>query len=104
MILICGMLISRAQTHTAVSTALNERPAVALLGARQVGKTTLARQIASERGGLYLDLEDMTDRQKLDDAKGFLSRNTGRLVVIDEIHRAPGLFPQLRGLIGLTPA
>jgi predicted AAA+ superfamily ATPase len=99
MISIYGMLISRALTHAAVSTALNERPAVALLGARQVGKTTLARQIAAERGGLYLDLEDTTDRQKLDDAKGFLSRNTGRLVVIDEIHRAPGLFPQLRGLI-----
>jgi predicted AAA+ superfamily ATPase len=99
MILICGMLIHRTYTHTAVSAALNERPAVALLGARQVGKTTLARQIAAERGGLYLDLEDTTDRQKLDDAKGFLSRNTGRLVVIDEIHRAPGLFPQLRGLI-----
>jgi hypothetical protein len=93
------MLIARSHIHAEVSASLDEHPAVALLGARQVGKTTLARQIAVERGGLYLDLEDAVDRRKLEDARGFLTANGGQLVVIDEIHRAPGLFPQLRGLI-----
>lgn len=74
---------------------------VVLLGPRQVGKTTLARQIVHGLGdrGLYLDLEREGDRRKLDDADAFLERQAGRLVVIDEVHRAPGLFPVLRGII-----
>lgn len=66
-----------------------------------MGKTTLARGIADERGprALYLDLERAADRRRLDDADHFLRAQAGKLVVIDEIHRAPGLFEVLRGVI-----
>ena len=83
-------------------------PAVALLGPRQVGKTTLARAIAETSGGhgrgarktgLYLDLESPADQERLADAQGYLSRERHRLVVLDEIHRAPRLFQVLRGII-----
>lgn len=76
-------------------------PAVVLLGPRQVGKTTLARQIVGERGGgaIYLDLERPADRRRLTDADAFLRAQAGKLVVIDEIHRAPALFEILRGII-----
>lgn len=76
-------------------------PAVVLLGPRQVGKTTLARQIVSRRRtrALYLDLERPVDRRRLQDADAFLRAQTGKLVVIDEIHRAPALFEVLRGII-----
>ena len=74
---------------------------VVLLGPRQVGKTTLARRLVASRGtkALYLDLERPADRRRLDDADAYLRAQTGRLVVIDEIHRAPGLFEVLRGVI-----
>jgi uncharacterized protein len=93
------MLIPRSQIERDVRRALDQFPAVALLGARQVGKTTLARQFAAARKGLYLDLENAADLRKLDDPQAFLSARQDQLVVIDEVHRVPALFPQLRGLI-----
>jgi len=80
---------------------LNLQPAVVLLGPRQVGKTTLARATAAARGpkAVYLDLENPTDQRRLDDAEAFVRAHADQLIVIDEIHRAPGLFPQLRGFI-----
>jgi uncharacterized protein len=76
-------------------------PGVVLLGPRQVGKTTLARQIANLRKAraIYLDLERPTDQRRLQDADAFLRAQVGKLVVIDEIHRAPALFETLRGII-----
>lgn len=78
---------------------LQRQAAVVLIGPRQVGKTTLARKIASPRNGLYLDLESPRDRVKLADPELFLSQYTDRLVILDEIHRVPSLFQPLRGII-----
>ena len=78
---------------------LNQFPAVALLGPRQVGKTTLAQIIAKQHDCVYLDLEKTSDRKKLSDAALFLSAHEDKLVIIDEIHRTPELFQTLRGLI-----
>ena len=75
-------------------------PAVAILGARQIGKTTLAKQIAAEfPDSIYLDLENAQARAKLDQADVFFEANRHRLVVLDEIQNAPELFSTLRGEI-----
>jgi len=76
-------------------------PAVALLGPRQVGKTTLATSLAEEEGdrALYLDLELPSDRAKLADPELYLASHESKLVILDEIHRTPGIFQALRGLI-----
>lgn len=78
---------------------LRESPSVALLGPRQVGKTTLALELGRARDAVYLDLESERDRAKLDAAELYLEPLLGRLVIFDEVHRVPGLFPLLRGLI-----
>jgi predicted AAA+ superfamily ATPase len=80
---------------------LQESPAVVLLGPRQVGKTTLALQLADQwpAGSTYLDLERPADRLRLDDADAFLRAQGSKLVILDEIHRMPGLFEALRGII-----
>lgn len=84
----------------AIVSALRNAPAVVLLGPRQVGKTTLARSIASKApASLYLDLEQPSDQRRLEDAEVFLRAQAGKLVVIDEVHRAPALFGVLRGII-----
>lgn len=79
--------------------AIAHYPAVGLLGPRQVGKTTLALAIAERRPFLYLDLESEQDRAKLAQAELYLADHQDKLVILDEVHRAPGLFPVLRGLI-----
>ena len=87
------------QKSRLVCARLAQFPAVALLGPRQVGKTTLAELIAEERASVYLDLESMADRGKLSDADLYLSGHEDELVILDEVHRAPELFQTLRGLI-----
>ena len=79
--------------------ALDRQAAVALIGPRQVGKTTLACEIAAEWDALYLDLEDRNDREKLSDPALFLNQYEDKLVILDEIHRTPELFQTLRGII-----
>ncbi len=85
--------------HALVEQALNRQAAVALIGPRQVGKTTLAYAVAEQRHALYLDLESSADRHKLTDPALFLSQYEDQLVILDEIHRVPELFMSLRGLI-----
>lgn len=82
-----------------VRKALARQAAVAIIGPRQVGKTTLAQMIADERPSIYLDLEAPEDRAKLADPALFLRAFEDQLVVLDEIHRAPEIFQTLRGLI-----
>jgi len=79
--------------------ALSDSPAVAVLGPRQSGKTTLALEVGKQMGALYLDLESEADRAKLAQPELYLADHSDRLVILDEVHRAPGLFPVLRGLI-----
>ena len=82
-----------------VRARLDQFPAVAVLGPRQAGKTTLAGLISQERAGLYLDLENASDREKLTDAAHYLSGHEEGLVIIDEVQRAPELFQTLRVFI-----
>ena len=82
-----------------VESALNRQAAVALIGPRQVGKTTLALEIGRSRNALYLDLEDRDDRNRLAEPALFLDNAEDRLVILDEIHRMPELFQALRGII-----
>lgn len=81
--------------------ALAHSPAVALFGPRQTGKTTMALEAAraSGRPYLYLDLESEQDRAKLAQAELYLADHVDKLLILDEVHRTPGLFPILRGLI-----
>ncbi|RWG10918.1 MAG: ATP-binding protein [Mesorhizobium sp.] len=78
---------------------LDSMPAVALLGPRQVGKTTLALEIAERRPSIYLDLESDADRARLAEPELYLSEHEDKLVILDEVHRLPNLFQNLRGLI-----
>jgi predicted AAA+ superfamily ATPase len=80
---------------------LQRFPAVALLGPRQAGKTTLALSLEEQLRpqALYLDLELPSDRAKLADPELYLSQHRDRLVILDEIHRLPDIFQTLRSLI-----
>ncbi len=78
---------------------LQHSPAVALLGPRQAGKTTLALVAAKAIPSIYLDLKSERDRAKLAQPELYLADHLDKLVILDEVHRAPGLFPVLRVLI-----
>ena len=89
----------KREIYQKVENALARQAAVALIGPRQVGKTTLALAIAKKRKAVYLDLESREDREKLRNPTLFLTKNEKHLVILDEIHRVPELFQTLRGLI-----
>lgn len=84
-----------------ITALLKQFPAVAILGPRQVGKTTLARALTANAkpAPVYLDLEQPEDRAVLADPRRYLEVQRGRLVVIDEVQRLPALFDVLRGVI-----
>jgi len=82
-----------------VEKALENQAGVVLLGPRQVGKTTLAQDIAESRDAVYLDMERSADRQVLEEPDLYLDEQAGRLVVIDEVQLIPDLFGALRGQI-----
>ncbi len=85
--------------HARLHDLLAEYPAVALIGPRQVGKTTVALEIAEVVDSVYLDLESPADLARLFDPELYLADHEDRLVILDEVHRLPGLFQSLRGLI-----
>lgn len=89
---------------TEINDSLSFFPVVAIVGPRQVGKTTLARQImsGSTNPTLYLDLERQSDLFKLNDPELFLSQHPGKLIVIDEVQNKKELFPLLRALVDQT--
>src|ERR1700690_1321245 len=89
------------QIQPQVSRLLEQFPAVAILGPRQVGKTTLAAAFAEALGeqALYLDLELPSDRAKMTEPELSLTQHENRLVILDEIHRLPGIFQTLRSVI-----
>ncbi|MEO7170368.1 MAG: ATP-binding protein [Sphingomonas sp.] len=85
--------------RTELASRIDETPAVALLGPRQVGKTTLAREIGDTRPSIYLDLESEADRARLSEPELYLAAHEDELVILDEVHRLPDLFQILRGVI-----
>ena len=87
--------------HKEIVTLLKQFPAVAILGARQVGKTTLAKQIAAaqKKATLYIDLENPLDVRRLADPYTFLTDNKDKFIIIDEVQTIPSLFAVLRSVI-----
>lgn len=87
--------------ESAISGLVSRFPAVAIVGPRQVGKTSLAQHLSfrMERPAVYLDLENPGDLNKLQDPELFLTPLQDHTVILDEVQRAPHLFPVLRGLI-----
>jgi len=91
-------MITRRQ-QARLRELIADYPAVAVLGPRQVGKTTLAHAVAESLDSVYLDLESPADRSKLAEPELYLAEHEHRLVILDEVHRVPDLFASLRGLI-----
>ncbi|HMO05037.1 MAG TPA: ATP-binding protein [Kiritimatiellia bacterium] len=90
----------RRDLEVAARSRLADNPALALLGPRQCGKSTLARHLLVDfPEAVYIDAELPSDRNKLRDPEAFLRLYRGRLVCIDEVQRIPDLFPVLRSLI-----
>jgi len=82
-----------------VGDALRRSASVALMGPRQVGKTTIALNISESSAAVYLDLEDRLDLQKIQDINAFHMENRDRLIIMDEVQRVPQIFSSLRGII-----
>ena len=97
------MKIDRAKT-VLIKKDLKSFPVVAILGARQVGKTTLAKEIKSQYGGksVYIDLEYPPDFNKLSEPELFFKENEDKLIIIDEIQLKPELFPILRSVVDIN--
>lgn len=96
-------MLERHHHRLALEHRLDTTPVVALIGARQVGKTTIARRIAADRSPAhYFDLERPADLARLSEAELSLGPLSG-LVILDEIQRRPDLFPVLRGMVDREP-
>lgn len=91
-------MIKRRLEHKIIE-ALAKSSSVALLGPRQIGKTTIALDIVESLPALYLDLESRLDLEKVRDIRSFYEVNQDKLIVLDEVQRLPELFTELRGII-----
>ena len=96
-------MLQRTWLQNRVRIGLKSSPAVVLLGPRQCGKTTLARQLADKSTSNYFDLENPVDLARLTEPMTALEPLRG-LIVIDEVQRHPDLFPILRVLLDRKPA
>jgi predicted AAA+ superfamily ATPase len=92
-------MVKDREIATLLQEYLSIFPAVGLLGPRQVGKTTLVKNLKLDRESIYLDLEKASDRAKLIDAELFLKSHEDKTVILDEIQLMPELFAELRSLI-----
>ena len=79
--------------------SIHEFPITGVVGPRQIGKTTLVKQVELSQPRIYLDLERNSDLNKLSDPELFLSAHSDKTVILDEIQHKPELFPLLRALI-----
>lgn len=95
-------MLKRKKLYRQITTALQRSRSVALLGPRQCGKTTIARQIAAETKSTFFDLEDPVTQARLSNPKMVLERLEG-LIILDEIQLRPDLFSILRVLLDRTP-
>jgi hypothetical protein len=82
-----------------VQQAIQRRPSVALMGPRQVGKTTIALNLSERIPAIYLDLENSLDAAKVQDIAAFHAENRTKLIILDEVQRTPKIFAPLRGII-----
>ena len=82
-----------------VQDSLQRSPSVALMGPRQVGKTTIALNISESTPSIYLDLENRLDLEKVRDIAVFHQDNSDKLIILDEVQRLPQVFAPLRGII-----
>lgn len=91
------MILRRLESR--IKDALKRSPSVALMGPRQVGKTTIALNISEIMPSVYLDLESRSDLQKVQDMEAFHAENRDKLIILDEVQRLPEIFASLRGII-----
>ena len=89
----------RRRLEAIIRETLQRTPTVALLGPRQVGKTTIALNISETTPSVYLDLESSLDLQKVRDIAAFHADNSDKLIILDEVQRLPEVFAPLRGII-----
>ena len=82
-----------------LAKALNRSPATAVLGPRQCGKSTMARQFLASIPAIYLDLQNRVDRNKLLEPELFFDRYRDRLICLDEIQLLPEFFSVLRSVL-----
>ena len=99
--MICYICIDdkKRKIQQRVEVFIRQSPIVALLGPRQVGKTTLALNIAKSYPSVYLDLEKPRDLAKIQDLETFHAENRKQLIILDEVQRLPEIFAPLRGIV-----
>lgn len=91
------MILRRLESQ--IQQILRSSPSAALMGPRQVGKTTIALNLSEQIPAIYLDLENRLDAIKANDIDAFHAVNGGKLIILDEVQRTPEIFAPLRGII-----
>jgi predicted AAA+ superfamily ATPase len=92
-------MVIKRRLENKIEAILKRSPSVALMGPRQVGKTTIALNISDTTPSVYLDLESRIDLEKVRDIAAFHDDNRSKLIILDEVQRLPEVFSELRGII-----